>query len=146
LLVLAVWVGNFDGSSNPAFVGVQTAAPLFFHVVDGLRATNPRLPEALDSPPAAVTPAEVCAGSGDLPNAEWPHCSRAWFIPGKSPIRVSSVHRRILIDSRTGLRACADTPASDTRAEVFEAWPSDILRLYALAGMPRRPIPPDRCS
>ncbi len=144
--VLAVWVGNFDGSSNPAFVGVQTAAPLFFHIVDGLRATDPRLPEALDSPPAGVTAVEVCAGSGDLPNAECPHRSRAWFIPGKSPIRVSSVHRRILIDTRTGLRACADTPPSDTRAEVFEAWPSDILRLYALAGMPRRPIPPDRCG
>ncbi len=27
--VLAVWAGNFDGSSNPALVGIQTAAPLF---------------------------------------------------------------------------------------------------------------------
>ncbi len=144
--VLAVWVGNFDGSGNPAFVGVQTAAPLFFHVVDGLRATDPRLPETPDSPPSGVTAVEVCSASGDLPNAECPHRSRAWFIPGKSPIRVSSIHRRILIDTRTGERACADTPPSDTRPEVFEAWPSDILRLYALAGMPRRPIPADRCG
>jgi penicillin-binding protein 1C len=144
--VLAVWVGNFDGSSNPALVGVQTAAPLLFRIVDGLRATNPRLPEALDSPPAGVTSVEVCAGSGDLPNAECPHRTHAWFIPGKSPIRVSTVHRRILIDTRTGLRACADTPPPYTRAEVFEAWPSDILRLYALAGMPRRPIPADHCA
>jgi penicillin-binding protein 1C len=144
--VLAVWAGNFDGSSNPALVGVQTAAPLFFHIVDGLRATNVRLPEALDSPPAGVTAVEVCAGSGDLPNAECPHRIKAWFMPGKSPIRVSSVHRRILIDTRTGLRACADTPPRATRAEVFEAWPSDILRLYELAGMPRKPIPVDRCG
>src|SRR5690242_20496362 len=28
--VLAVWVGNFDGEGNPAFVGVQMAAPLLF--------------------------------------------------------------------------------------------------------------------
>ncbi len=144
--VLAVWVGNFDGSSNPALVGVQMAAPLLFHIVDGMRATNLRLPEATDSPPASVSSVEVCAASGDLPNAECPQRIRAWFIPGKSPIRVSSVHRRILIDSRTGLRACADTPPRYTRAEVFEAWPSDILRLYALAGMPRRPIPADRCG
>jgi penicillin-binding protein 1C len=144
--VLAVWVGNFDGSSNPALVGVQMAAPLFFHIVDGMRATDLRIPEAPDSPPAGVTSVEVCAGSGDLPNAECPHRTNAWFIPGKSPIRVSSVHRRILIDTRTGLRACADTPPRYTRADVFEAWPSDILRLYALAGMPRRPIPADRCG
>jgi penicillin-binding protein 1C len=144
--VLAVWAGNFDGSGNPALVGVQTAAPLFFHIVDGLRATNLRLPETPDTPPAGVTAVEVCAGSGDLPNAECPHRIHAWFMPGKSPIRVSTVHRRILIDTRTGLRACADTPPRDTRAEVFEAWPSDILRLYALAGMPRRPIPAERCG
>ena len=27
--VLVVWVGNFDNTANPAFVGIQTAAPLF---------------------------------------------------------------------------------------------------------------------
>ncbi len=144
--VLAVWVGNFDGSSNPALVGVQTAAPLFFHIVDGIRATDPRLPDMPDVPPPGVASVEVCAGSGDLPNADCPHRTQAWFIPGKSPIRVSKVHRRILIDIRTGLRACSDTPPRFTRAEVFEVWPSDILRLYALAGMPRRPIPADRCG
>jgi membrane carboxypeptidase/penicillin-binding protein PbpC len=32
--ILVVWVGNFDGSSNPAFVGVQAAAPLFFRNAD----------------------------------------------------------------------------------------------------------------
>jgi penicillin-binding protein 1C len=144
--VLAVWVGNFDGSGNPALVGATMAAPLLFHIVDGMRASGLRIREAPDAPPASVTSVEVCAGSGDLPNAECPHRTHAWFIPGKSPIRVSSVHRRILIDTRTGLRACADTPPRYTRAEVFEAWPSDILRLYALAGMPRRPIPADRCG
>jgi len=144
--VLAVWVGNFDGSSNPALVGATMAAPLFFHVVDGIRATDPRLPETPDAPPGDIASVEVCAGSGDLPNAECPHRIHAWFIPGKSPIRVSNVHRRISIDTRTGLRACADTPPRYIRADVFEAWPSDILRLYALAGMPRRPIPADPCA
>jgi penicillin-binding protein 1C len=144
--VLAVWVGNFDGSSNPALVGVQTAAPLLFHIVDGLRASNLSMPEASDAPPASVSAVDVCAGSGDLPNAECPHRIKAWFIPGKSPIRVSTVHRRIPIDTRTGLRACADTPPQYLRVDIFEAWPSDILRLYALAGMPRRPLPADRCG
>ena len=36
--VLAVWVGNFDGASNPAFVGRQAAAPLFFEIADSLTA------------------------------------------------------------------------------------------------------------
>jgi penicillin-binding protein 1C len=32
--VLVVWVGDFDGSSNPAFVGIDAAAPLFLRIVD----------------------------------------------------------------------------------------------------------------
>ncbi len=38
--VLVVWVGNFDGSGNPAFVGVQAAAPLFFRIVDAIGASR----------------------------------------------------------------------------------------------------------
>ena len=36
--VLGVWVGNFDGTPNPAFVGREAAGPLFFGIVDALRA------------------------------------------------------------------------------------------------------------
>jgi len=39
--VLLVWVGNFDGSSNPAFIGVTAAAPLFFRIVDSVRGQTP---------------------------------------------------------------------------------------------------------
>ena len=41
--VLAVWVGNFDGKSNPAFVGRSCAAPLLFQVVDAMRAKDPKI-------------------------------------------------------------------------------------------------------
>ncbi|MHB1896930.1 MAG: hypothetical protein ACYCOY_09820, partial [Metallibacterium sp.] len=40
---LVVWVGNFDGSSNPALVGGEAAAPLFFNIVHALEATRPAL-------------------------------------------------------------------------------------------------------
>jgi penicillin-binding protein 1C len=32
------------------------------------------------------------------------------------------------------------------RSEVYEFWPSDLQRLFALAGMPRRRPPEDRCA
>ena len=38
--VVVVWIGNFDGQGNPAFVGVQAAAPLFFRIVDAIGATS----------------------------------------------------------------------------------------------------------
>lgn len=36
--VLAVWVGNFDGEGNPAFIGREAASPLFFSIIDALKA------------------------------------------------------------------------------------------------------------
>jgi penicillin-binding protein 1C len=144
--VLVVWVGNFDGSSNPAFVGAQAAAPLFFRIADAVRQTRRPEMDRLLVPPPGVLQVEVCAASGDLPNADCPRRSHAWFIPGKSPIRVSTVHRRVAVDMRSGLQACATTPARYVRSEVFEFWPSDMHRLFTLAGMPRRRPPDDRCA
>ena len=140
--VLVVWVGNFNGEGNPALVGIQTAAPLFFSLVDAIGAAEP----GLSAPPQRVPPrlvrVEVCAASGDLPNADCPQRARTWFIAGVSPIRLSTVHRRLRIDTRSGRQACADTPADAVREEVYEFWPSDLMRLFAQAGMPRREPPP----
>ena len=139
--VLVVWVGNFDGSSNPAFVGAQAAAPLFFRIADALHAAEPDIGDITLRPPAGVSRVEVCAASGDLPNTDCPQTATTWYIPGKSPIRVSDIHRRIWFDTRTGQQACPPYDARFVRSEVFEMWSSDMLRLFAQAGMPRRQPP-----
>lgn len=150
--VLVVWVGNFDGRPNPAFVGVQVAAPLFFEMVDALRAGRepvaPDRPPFMLRPPAELRRVEVCAASGDLPNAWCPQRVATWYLPGVSPIRVSSLHRALRVDRRSGLLACDDAPEAEVRLEVFEAWSSDMLELFARAGLPRRrlPAPDPRCA
>src|SRR6185436_13833415 len=135
--VLVVWVGNFDGSGNPAFVGVQAAAPLFFRIVDAIGATRKLVEPAYRQPPR-LEHVDVCSASGDLPNAECPQTTSTWYIPGVSPIRVSQVHRRVWIDTRTGTQACPPYDPQYTRSEVFEYWPTELLQLFAQAGMPRR--------
>jgi len=139
--VLVVWVGNFDGSGNPAFVGVQAAAPLFFRIVDAIGATRKLVAPAYRQPPR-LERVDVCSASGDLPNAECPQTVSTWYIPGVSPIRVSLVHRRVWIDTRTGNQACPPYDPQYTRSEVFEYWPTELLQLFAQAGMPRRRPPP----
>jgi len=139
--VLVVWVGNFDGSGNPAFVGVQAAAPLFFRIVDAIGATRKLVEPAYRQPPR-LERVDVCSASGDLPNAECPQTVSTWYIPGISPIRVSQVHRRVWIDTRTGNQACPPYEPQYTRSEVFEYWPTELLQLFAQAGMPRRRPPP----
>lgn len=141
--VLAVWVGEFDGRSNPAFVGVRAAAPLFFRTVDVLRALPDYVEPAATQPPNLAR-VEVCSASGDLPNVDCPARSRSWFIPGVSPIRLSQVHRKVAIDVRTGQPACPPFDPAQMRWELHELWPSDLMHLFAQAGMPRRALPPVR--
>jgi penicillin-binding protein 1C len=140
--VLAVWIGNFDGAGNPAFVGLQVAAPLFFQVVDAIEAQEPSLAEPVRSFPANLTTVDVCAASGDLPNVDCPQTAPTWFIPGKSPIRVSTLHQALLIDNRTGLRACPPYIGGRVHRVVYEMWGSDMLKLFQQAGLPRRSPPP----
>jgi penicillin-binding protein 1C len=146
--ILAVWVGNFDGAGNPAFVGVQVAAPLFFRMVDAIEAQQPSLGEPVRSFPMNLATVDVCAASGDLPNADCPRTAPTWFIPGKSPIRVSTLHQALAIDDRTGLRTCPPYTAGHTHRVVYEMWGSDMLRLFEQAGLPRRTPPPfdPRCA
>ena len=138
--VLVVWIGDFEGRGNPGFVGVDTAAPLFFRIADALNLARPdEATPPLASPPGVMKVA-VCADSGDLPNVHCPRTVQTWYIPGKSPIRVSQLHRAVAIDAVTGQPQCPPYPAG-TRFEVFEFWSSDMLKLFRQAGMPRRSPP-----
>lgn len=139
--VLVVWVGNFDGSSNPAFVGAEAAAPLFFQMVDALRAEQPRLSEPIRHMPANLKRVDVCLASGDLPNQWCPQKGVTWFIPGKSPIRVSQIHRPVVMDDATGKPACPPYEGKHTRLEVYEFWPSELQQVFIQAGIPRRTPP-----
>lgn len=139
--VLVVWMGNFDGRANPALVGIHTAAPLFFDLADALRTAEPEMVEPIYRNSPRLARVEVCAASGDLPNVDCPQRATTWFIPGVSPIKLSEVHRRVRVDTRTGRIACADAPASVVSEAVYEFWPSDLMRLFAQAGIPRRKPP-----
>ena len=148
--VLVVWVGNFNGESNPAFVGIQAAAPLFFSIVDGLRARQPDLAEPPRPVPDNIAKVEICLATGDLPNAWCPQRGATWFIPGKSPIKVSDIHRPVAIQVSTGKPVCppwSRFAPGELRIEVYEYWPSDLARLFRQAGLPRRAPPalPEEC-
>ena len=141
--VLGVWVGNFDGRANPAFVGRTAAAPLLFQIIDSLRAAWPE-PSVPHLPPsgANLKRVEFCALSGELPNQFCTQHVEGWFIPGVSPIKTCDVHRQVLIDVASGLRVPLDDGTRQLRREVYEFWPGEFLTLFEQAGIPRRVPPP----
>jgi penicillin-binding protein 1C len=140
-LIIAVWIGNFDGYGNPAFIGRKMAAPLMFEIIDSLRRNNLSHPTDLfETIPDNVTEVEVCQVSGRIKGE---HCTKqatTLFIPRVSPIEKCKIHRLIYIDPKTGFQTTADNP--DARKEVWEFWTSDLLQLFQQAGLPRRIPPP----
>ena len=144
--VLAVWVGNFDGEANPALVGIQAAAPLFFEIADSIKAQT-QLRQPPHRQPAGLARVAVCAVSGQIPGAHCRHKKDSWFIPGKSPIKVCDIHREVVVDNQTGQQTCPPYTHS-VHKEVFEFWSSDMLRVFRQAGIPRRapPTSDPRCA
>jgi penicillin-binding protein 1C len=139
---VVVWIGNFDGSGNRAFVGRKAAGPLLFEIFHNLangrtwRATGHLNPGLLNLQKVAM-----CADTGDLPGRYCPRTTESWFIPGVSPIKVSTVHRAVPIDRKTGLRACRPQPGV-TEMQVYEFWPSDLQQIFRQAGLALKTPPP----
>ncbi|OIN17100.1 penicillin-binding protein 1C [Shewanella algae] len=146
--VLVVWVGNFDATPNPAFVGVRTAGPLFFALSDALQGALPGTADMANTPPDTVKKVAFCAASGELPNPWCPKLVDGWYIPGVSPIKVSNLHRPVWLDNKTGAAVCPPYDSAIHHQEVFAFWPSDLAALFEQAGLPRRRPPelPAACS
>jgi penicillin-binding protein 1C len=143
--VLVVWVGNFDGAANSQFVGRTAAAPLFFSIVNALRAREAAPVETCFdlTPDLNLRKVSLCAASGALAGPDCPQVMQGWFIPGKSPINRCDVHRRIWIDNHSGLRLSnfPENPAT-AHSEIMEFWPSDLAKLFREAGLPKAAPPP----
>ncbi|MDR3346823.1 MAG: penicillin-binding protein 1C [Campylobacteraceae bacterium] len=138
--ILIVWCGNFDNSGNQAFVGADSAAPLFFNIVNSLQTTQ-NLYDINKVIPEGVKKVDICLSSGDLVTVWCQRKGTAWFIPGRSPIKVDTVYRPVVINADTNTPLCAGEKARNTRVEVYEYYSSDILDIFARAGLPKRKPP-----
>ncbi len=140
--VLAVWVGNFQGHGNSAFIGRTAAGPLLFELFEALQANRGwKITDFIDPSRLNLRKVSVCANTGDLPGRHCPVAMDSWFIPGVSPIKVSTVHRAVPIDKNTGLRSCRSIPGK-TVSKVYEFWPSDFLHIFQMAGISLK-FPPE---
>jgi penicillin-binding protein 1C len=147
-LVVAVWVGNFDGRGNRAFVGRSAAGPLLFEILATLVPDRSwAVEEEVNFSRLNLRQVDVCALTGELPGKYCRHTKKSGFIPGVSPIRVCSVHRAIPVDAATGRRACRHVPGK-TEMRVFEFWPSDLQSIFRTAGIALKEPPPfgEKCN
>lgn len=142
--VLCVWIGNFDNSSNPLFVGARAALPLFRDISRALADRFP-LPDPLAKPGETlrIRRVAVCQATGDTDTSLCPDPGaqvETWFIPGVSPVQPTGILRKVRVSAKTGLRVCTSGD-EEQKVVVAEFWPTELRQLYAMAGT-IRPSPP----
>lgn len=140
-VVVAVWVGNFDGSEMHGVSGVTGAAPVFRAVMTS--AFGDQAPGRLPSPPGGITTARVCPLSGALPGPSCPRTITERFLAGTEPRDTCPLHETVAIDRRNGLRAGSGCRSDHTVLRRFAHLPAGLER-WAAGRL--WPLPPDRYS
>jgi penicillin-binding protein 1C len=140
--VLAVWVGNFNGQGNSAFIGRSAAGPLMFSIFDAVIPNKHwSVEDELWSVDLNIKQVAMCRNTGDLPGRYCINTEDSLFIPGVSPIKVSTVYRAIPILKTSGKRACWYDPKL-AELKTYEFWRSDFLQVFKQAGISLRTPPP----
>jgi penicillin-binding protein 1C len=134
--LVLVWVGHPDFKPMNGLSGYRVGANLASTVMHMLHADDlDGLSDLSMPPPEGYTEARVCGLSGKLAGDLCEPVSTEWFGPGQLPIDLCTVHERLLIDTRTGSLATADTPTEDMREEVFVRLPGRYADWAARSGM-----------
>ncbi|MBK8258804.1 MAG: penicillin-binding protein 1C [Polyangiaceae bacterium] len=148
-VTVAVWVGNFDGSSMEGVSGVTGAGPLFHAAVTAAQALYPRASSAPlrdqllkngDLP--IVETAEICPLSGALAGPNCPHHRTEIFPTAHSfehHAPTCKMHTVVQLDRRTGLKAGRSCPSQFVEKRVVERFPPELT---SWASSVRRPVAP----
>ncbi len=150
---LGVWLGNFDGATNPSLIGREIAAPLFFAIAEAVNRMQPprTVPIWENSFGLKLNDMQVCALTGGRPGPACTHRVNVKMIPGKSPISDCTVHQRLVINKKTGLQVCPEHSRGDAQYATndpniqfrnFEVWPSDLQSVLQQHGFHFQPPPP----
>ena len=127
--VLGVWVGNFNGQSNNNVFGRTAAGELFTSLAEMLARDNKENFYPPIYPTKKVIKTDFCTADGGLPNKYCPSITEDYFILGKSPIKMSNIFRPVIINKKSGLRACFEEEGK-TYTRIYEFWPSDLEELF----------------
>ena len=153
-LTIGVWFGNFDGKGAPMLSGADAATPVLFALFTALTGQDTH---RWFTEPERLKLREVCALTGDLPSPYCPTRKSDVYIPGISPVKTCTIHKRIYVDEVTGYSLCShcrnlpttqendasearsqhhtiDMPQSNVQMKIFEEWPAEAATWLAKNG------------
>jgi penicillin-binding protein 1C len=134
--------------------GITGAGPLFHALMEVAMRGRPHDPLTLTGASAAgarqaadhgatasgIERVEVCALSGDLAGTDCPHRIAEWRLrENVAGAPACSMHERVTIDRRDGLRAGPECPSTAVSEVVFERFPPEFAVWAHAVGRPVAP-------
>lgn len=137
---VGIWFGDNDREMNPALVGRNLAAPLYFRIYDYIR-NKPKYLKNHDTPVwdsrvgLNVKNVHICSVSKKIITENCGHrTEEALFISSVSPIESCTIHRKIYVDPVTQKISCKPNDLA-SQSRIMEVWPDDLLNVYREAGL-----------
>ncbi len=136
---VGVWFGDNDKAINPALVGRNMAAPLFFQIYDLIRnsqkySLNQEAPIWMSKFGLNVKSVHICSVSKKIKTDNCGHQTEtSLFIPSVSPIETCQIHRKVFVDTRNNKMSCESF--SGSQEKIVEVWPDDLLDVFRKAGL-----------
>jgi len=123
--VVAVWVGNFDGTPMRHVSGITGAAPLLH---DAAMLLSKKYPPSPFTVPSGIVEKEVCSISGDLPSADCPNRITEVFDSRFIPTTVCKLHQRKTNEASSQ----KDSILFPRQGDVFKINPAVSLRAQSI--------------
>lgn len=136
---VGVWFGDNDKAINPALVGRNMAAPLFFQIYDLMKnskkySANQSEPVWMSRMGLNIKSVHICSLSKKIKTDNCGHQTEAsLFIPSVSPIETCQMHRKVYVDQSNKKMSCDFFPGS--MEKIVEVWPDDLLDVFRRAGL-----------
>ncbi len=136
---VGVWFGDNDKAINPALVGRNMAAPLFFQIYDLMKNSqeynlNQDIPVWMSKLGLNLKSVQVCSLSKKIKTDHCGHQTEtSLFIPSVSPIDTCQIHRKVFVDAGNKKMSCDSFPES--KEKIVEVWPDDLLDVFRKAGL-----------
>ncbi|MFC3197773.1 penicillin-binding protein 1C [Parapedobacter deserti] len=101
--VVCVWVGNADGEGRPGLTGIETAAPILFHIFDLLPVSG-----WFEAPVDHMVQTAVCRESGHLAGPDCTHPDTVYIPAQGHRSTVCPYHQTIHLNAAGTLRVTAE--------------------------------------
>jgi penicillin-binding protein 1C len=137
--VAGIWTGNADALGTNHLAG-STVATFLLELFKALQPDAVQgVGEETFPPPRGWETARICPVSGELAGDYCPSAIVERFPPGAAPREECLVHRRVIVDARTGNLADMATPAEARVARGITVLPPEYATFAASRGYGQPP-------